>query len=199
MSKTNCLEASTCVTCLQHTPENVACFSSFVALLRTNKQRIAVAHIQELFRAGAGPIEDENTKETLKKKQGNPISNLGGPHLDLTTSNFWCCSRVLCICYIDYMYVWYVTACNRRRRIQYTTLWNWCSAFREQWATLPSALITRGNPHEQTKDLSWLGFEPRMFSQCSWCMVMLDVFLYVLWIVMWEEYLYLEIESLYVN
>lgn len=81
MSKTNCLEASTCVTCLQHTPENVACFSSFVALLRTNKQRIAVAHIQELFRAGARPIEDENTKETLKKKQGNPIFNLGVPLL----------------------------------------------------------------------------------------------------------------------
>lgn len=77
---------------------------------------------------------------------------------------------------MDYMYVWYVTACNRRRRIQYTTLWNWCSAFREQWATLPSALITRGNPHEQTKDLSWLGFEPRMFSQFSWCMVMFGCF-----------------------
>ena len=29
MSKTNCLEASTCVSCLQHTPENGACFSSF--------------------------------------------------------------------------------------------------------------------------------------------------------------------------
>lgn len=70
MSKTNCLEALTCVTCLQHTRENVACFSSFVALLRTDKQCIAVAHIQELFRAGAGPIEDENTKKKPLKKTG---------------------------------------------------------------------------------------------------------------------------------
>lgn len=121
MSKTNCLEASTCVTCLQHTPENVACFSSFVALLRTNKQCIAVAHIQELFRAGAGPIEDENTKDTLKKKQGNPIFNLGVPLLRSHHIEF----LMLFSCTMCMLYGLYVCLiCNCMQQKKKNTIYN---------------------------------------------------------------------------